>query len=357
MSEGEPAPTGSAEAPASDRGTAPAGSNRPLRIVLSGDMVLPNEPRLHAKADFPFSVVRVATAAPPAERQAAIRDADAVVCLSFDQPSKEARNLRLVQTQSAGYDRVVFDCVPDHAAICNAFGHERTIAEYALMTMLMWTHQWKAVEDSFRAGSWRYSGARSGPLREELNVKTVGILGLGRLGREIALRTQAMGARVLGCARNPMATPGVDMMFGLDRLDAFLAECDFVIVAIALAPETEGLIDAGRLARMKPGAVLMNVGRGPVVNERDLFQALTGGTIGGAILDVWWRYPTPAEPERRPSTFPFHELPNVFMTPHSSAWTEQMMDRRWDMIVTNLRALARGGSFINVVRPAATVAS
>lgn len=326
-------------------------SPRPLRIVLHGDMILPNEPRLREKADFPFSVVGIPSAAPRDERREAIQGADAVVCIAFDLPSKDAPHLRLVQTQSAGYERVVFDCVPDRAAICNAFGHTRAIAEYALMTMLMWTHQWKAVEDSFRAGSWKYSGARYGPLREELNVKTIGILGLGELGREVAARASAVGARVLGCARTPRAVAGVDEMFALDRLDEFLGRCDFVVVAIALAPQTQGLIDRARLSRMKRSAVLMNVARGPVVVESDLYEALTSGTIAGAILDVWWRYPTVEEPERRPSAFPFHELPNVLMTPHSSGWTEQMMDRRWDMVIANLRALARGEPFINVVRP------
>ena len=85
--------------------------------------------------------------------------------------------------------------------------------------------------------------------------------------------------------------------------------------------------------------MLINVARGPVVAERDLFEALTAGTIAGAVLDVWWRYPTADEPRRRGSEFAFHELDNVLMTPHSSGWTEQMMDRRWDMIVANLRAL------------------
>ena len=84
--------------------------------------------------------------------------------------------------------------------------------------------------------------------------------------------------------------------------------------------------------------------------ERDLYEALTSGVIAGAVIDVWWQYPDASEPQRRGSRFPFHELDNVLMTPHSSGWTEQMMDRRWNMIIANLRAAWSGEPLINVVR-------
>ena len=328
-----------------------ASSVTPLDIVLVGDIVLANEHRLRAKADFPIEVTCLPDAASAAQKEQAIARADAVVCVALDHACRQAPRLRLVQLQAAGYDRIVFDCLPAQAAVCNAFGHERAIAEYVLMTMLMWTHRWKAVEESFRAGSWQYSGAMVGPLRDELDGQTVGILGLGQMGLEIAARARAMGTRVVACSRNPKASDSVDAFYPLERIDEFLARCDFVDVCIAHVPQTEGLVDAARLARMKRRAVLVNVARGPVVAERDLYEALTAGTIAGAVLDVWWRYPTVDEPRRRGSAFPFHELDNVLMTPHSSGWTEQMMDRRWDMIVANLRALARGEPLRNVVRP------
>jgi phosphoglycerate dehydrogenase-like enzyme len=326
-------------------------SATPLDVVLYGDIILPNEYRLRAKADFPVVVANLPDDASPAQKQAALSGADAVVCVRFDHPSKQAPRLRLVQLQAAGYDRVDFTCVPDQAAVCNAFGHTSAIAEYALMTMLMWTHRWKPVEDSFRAGSWQYSGAMNGPLRDELNSKMVGIVGLGQMGREIAARCRALGTRVIACARNPAAAgPAVSRCYPLERLDDFLGECDFVVVCIAHVPQTEGLIDARRLGLMKRDAVLLNVARGPVVVERDLYQALVTGVIAGAVIDVWWQYPDAGDPQRRGSRFAFHALANVLMTPHSSGWTEQMMDRRWDMIVANLRAIWRGEPLSNVVR-------
>jgi phosphoglycerate dehydrogenase-like enzyme len=324
----------------------------PLRVVLLGDGIVPNAPRLREKAAFPCVAVEVRSDATFADRDAALADADAVIVNAFSHPSRHARRLRLIQVQGAGYERVDLGCVPDHASVCNAFGHTRAAAEYALMTMLMWTHRWKEVEESFRGGSWAFSSARNGPLRDELNSRTVGIVGLGQMGREVATRARAMGVAVLGCGRSAPSAPDLlDAWYPLDRLDEFLPRCDFVILCIALAPETTGLIDCARLSRMKPDAVLINLARGPVVVEEALYEALVSNRIAGAILDVWWQYPDDAEPDRRGSKLPFHELRNVWMTPHSSQWTEQMMDRRWDMIVDNLSRLHRGEPLRHVLRP------
>jgi phosphoglycerate dehydrogenase-like enzyme len=323
-----------------------------LRVVLLGDMVTANAHRLRAKADFPVEVREVPDAAPASERDAAVLAADAAVVTAFSVPATASARLALVQVQGAGWEKVDVTCLPARTSVCNAFGHVRAAAEFALMTMLMWTHRWKEVEDSFRGGSWRWSGSAGGPFRHELNSKVVGVLGLGHMGCEIADRVSAMGVRVIGCSRTrPAALASIDAHYTLDRLDEFLGACDFVVLSIALVPGTTGLIDAARLAAMKRDAVIVNLARGPVIDERALYEALVGGTIAGAVIDVWWRYPDAANPDPRPSAYPFHELPNVMMTPHSSQWTEQMMDRRWDMIVANLRRLHRGEPLQDVVRP------
>jgi phosphoglycerate dehydrogenase-like enzyme len=100
---------------------------------------------------------------------------------------------------------------------------------------------------------------------------------------------------------------------------------------------------------MKPGALLINVARAAIVDEDALYAALEDGHLGGAALDVWWRYPTSAEPERRPSRHPFHELPNVLITPHSSSSTEATADRRWSTVAANLDRFCRGERLENIV--------
>jgi phosphoglycerate dehydrogenase-like enzyme len=125
--------------------------------------------------------------------------------------------------------------------------------------------------------------------------------------------------------------------------------CDTVALCTALGPETTNLIDARRLALMKPGGFLINIARGQVVDEDALYAALRDGALGGAAIDVWWQYPNPGDPDRRGSRHPFHELPNAIVTPHNSGWTAGMVRRRWDEIADNITRFARGEPLINVV--------
>ena len=192
----------------------------PLKVVLLGDLVVANLHRLRAKADFPFEAVTVPDAMPAPGRAAAVMAADAAVATAFSVPATGSPTLRLVQVQGAGWERVDLACLPGRAAVCNAFGHVRAAAEYALMTMLMWTHRWKDVEDSFRGGSWKWSGAAGGPFRHELNSRTVGVVGLGSMGRELCNRIAAMGVRILGCGRTrPADLRSIDRFFPLEQID------------------------------------------------------------------------------------------------------------------------------------------
>ena len=126
-------------------------------------------------------------------------------------------------------------------------------------------------------------------------------------------------------------------------------ECDTVAICTALGPETTGLITAQLLALMKPTAFLINIARGQVIDEDAIYEALRDHAIGGAALDVWWDYPNAADPNRRGSRHPFHELPNTIVTPHNSGWTAGMVRRRWDEIADNLHRFCRGDSLINLV--------
>jgi phosphoglycerate dehydrogenase-like enzyme len=130
-----------------------------------------------------------------------------------------------------------------------------------------------------------------------------------------------------------------------------LAAADFVLIACPLSEATRGMIGTAELARMKPGAVLINVARGAIVDEAALFEALRARRLGGAVLDTWYRYPSAAEPAARPAHLPFHELDNVVITPHCSGWTEGLMPRRFALIGDNLARLQSGRPLLNQVHP------
>ena len=262
-----------------------------------------------------------------------------------------APRVRLVQSVATGVEWIDPFALPRGIPICNAYGHETAIAEYVLMVVLVWSHRFREIESDFRLrSSWAPSWVHSGAPHGEIRGSTLGIVGLGRVGREVAKRAVVFGCHVLAANRSPCEPgDGVERVYPLGALDEMLPLCDTVAICTAFAPETERLFDARRLALMKPSALLVNIARGAIVDEDALYAVLRERTIGGAAIDVWWQYPNAAEPERRPSRHPFHELPNVIMTPHCSGWTAGMVRRRWDEVVDNLRRFVRGEPLINVV--------
>jgi len=281
---------------------------------------------------------------------AGIGEADIIVSEAWRTGMPEALRLKLLQLPVAGTDMVETAALPPGVTVCNAYGHEAAMAEYVIMAMLVWCHRYFDIAVAFRGGSWRDSGVMNGPLHRELGGLTVGIVGLGQVGRETATRAGALGCRVVGAnrsVRGPIA--GVDQAFPLADLDRMLPFCDVLVLCVGLAPETRGPLDARRLALLKRDAFLINVGRGPVADEDALFAALRDGIIGGAALDTWYRYPTAEEPDIRPSRHPFHELPNVVMTPHCSAWTEGMARRRGADAARNIDRFIRGEPLLHVV--------
>ena len=277
--------------------------------------------------------------------------ADILVTNIWRADYRPAPQVRLVQSVATGIEWIEQSALPPGVPICNAYGHETAIAEYVLMAMLVWSHRFREIEGDFRVhSSWRPSWVHSGAPHGEIRGSTLGIIGLGRVGQEVARRAAAFGCRILAANRSPRpAGDGVERVYPFTALDEMLPLCDTVAICTAFGPETERLIDARRLGLMKRSALLVNIARGAIVDEDALYTALRGRTIGGAAIDVWWQYPTAAEPERRPSKHPFHELPNVIMTPHCSGWTAGMVRRRWDEVADNINRFVRGDPLINVV--------
>ncbi|MGH8635616.1 MAG: 2-hydroxyacid dehydrogenase [Burkholderiales bacterium] len=315
-----------------------------MKAVFYGSLIHHLADTLLAKVRTPWRVERFLESDAKEEFARALADADVLVSLVWNGSFPRAPQLKLIQSPGTGVDFIDFAAVPAGVRVCNCYGHAEGTAEYVVLAILLWCHvHFVPAAQSFRAEhSWRYSGRVNGPINEELYGKTVGILGLGAIGRAVAERAKGFGTRVIGCNRTQRELPQVDRHYPLQRIDEFLAECDFVVVAAALAPETEGLVDAGRFAAMKRSAVLVNVGRGAIIDEGALYAALKEKRIRGATLDVWYAYPSKDNLTIEPSRHPFHELDNVWMTPHTSAWTTGMVDRRWSEIAANLDCLAQG---------------
>jgi len=216
--------------------------------------------------------------------------------------------------------------------------------------ILALTHRLLETVTTFRGGSWAAHQPAGGSPHGELLGKTVGVIGYGRIGREVAKRAVGFGCQVIAANRSPIADKGDAFeIYPFRELDRMLPQADVVVIAAGLGPETKGLIDAGRLALMKPAALLINIGRAAIVDEEALYRALSENQLGGAALDVWWQHWTPEHSERRPSRFPFHELSNVLMTPHCSGFTEGTADRRWGDLAANLDRFVRGENLHNIV--------
>jgi phosphoglycerate dehydrogenase-like enzyme len=280
----------------------------------------------------------------------ALAEAEIVVGHIWRADFPEAPRLKLLQAATAGVDMIDLQSLPRGITLCNVFGHEPAIAEYVLMMMLALTHRLLETVAAFRGGSWAAHQPAGGSPHGELLGKTVGIIGYGRIGREVAKRAVAFGCKVIAANRSPITDKeDASEFYPLGELDRMLPQADVVVIAAGLGSETRGLIDAGRLALMKPTALLINIGRAAIVDEEALYRALSGNQLGGAALDVWWQHWTPEHPELPPSRFPFHELSNVLMTPHCSGFTEGTADRRWGDLGANLDRFVRGENLHNVV--------
>ena len=321
-----------------------------MNILLNGPIARQGAALLRRRFGDGLQIVEVAD---PAASAAAFAAAEVLVTVELGSGLPPMPDLKLIQLPAAGLDAVDLDAVPAGCRVCNTFEHEIGISEYVLAAMLHWTVGLAGRGARFKAGSWADSPRLLAPCRPELAGKTVGCVGYGHIGQAVAVRARAFGMRVMAIAGRPRPLePAPDWLGGPGELAHLLERSDFVVIACPLTEATQGLIGRAELARMRPDAVLINVARGPIVDEDALFAALRERRIGGAVLDTWYRYPRAGDPSLRPSRHPFHELETVVMTPHCSGWTEGLMTRRFGVIADNLERLATGQPLLNQVHPA-----
>ena len=278
-----------------------------------------------------------------------LMSADAVITMDWDYHNQSFDRLKLIHLPGAGLDAINFKSVPDKVTVCNVFEHEVPISEYVISSILMWTTRIHLQDRLLRKNDW--SGSHLfGPTHQELCGKTIGILGYGRIGKAVASRIKPFGVDVIACSpRAPSSGVTPDKYYPMSQLSQFLSESDFLVIAAPLTDETHDLIGDKELTQMKPNSVLINIARGTIVNEKAIFNSLKTGTIRGAVIDTWYRYPENSSDEIPPSNYDFSKLENVIMTPHSSAWTDGLILRRNRVIAENLNRLSDGRELMNVV--------
>ena len=322
-----------------------------LTVVVTDPIITRFADRLRVRA--PGAQWIFCADALPEEKLLAVAGADVVVCSRMDVREAAACGARLVQVTGAGLDRIPVDALPATTAVANTFHHERPIAEHVLMSVLVLTRRLLAVSDELRAGVWRTIATDDQvPLHRTLDSMTLGVVGFGGIGSETARLAAALGMDVVAVRSRPDAPlregDRPRWVGGIEDLPRLLAESDVVVVTVPFSAATEGLIGAAELAAMRDHALLVNVSRGPVVDQAALYRALSEKKIGGAAIDVWWG--APEEGRTPPADFPFADLPNVVLTPHHSGHARSTFELRADDIAENVNRLAGGEPLKNLVR-------
>ena len=250
----------------------------------------------------------------------------------------------------AGLPEATRDLMRDfpHISIHNLHHNAAPVAEMAVALMLAAAKLVIPMDRALRAHDWtpRY---QPGPAIL-LEGKTALILGYGAIGQRVAGLCRALGMKVMAVRRH-VVTPSPDEVYPPDALHSLLPQANVLIICLPHTPETTGLIGERELALLPPGAVLVNVGRGPIVDEAALYHALREGTLRSAGLDVWYNYPADeaARSHTPPSAYPFHELDNVVMSPHRAGGADETEIRCMTHLAALLNAAARGEEMPNWV--------
>ena len=271
--------------------------------------------------------------------------AEAEILFDFDHTHHEdlpalAPKLKWIQATSAGIGQAVKRYGYDQQGwrFTTASGvHARPLAEYCLMAMLMFIKNYPVMDAQKRARRWqRFNNT-------ELRGLTVGIVGLGRIGRDMAQVCKTFGMRVLACRRSRTKPPQtVDAQFAPHQLDDMLPQADFLVLCAPHTPETDGLLSAERIGLMKAGAVLINIARGALVDHSALKRALRDGRLGGAALDV-------TDPEPLPADDPLWDMPNVIISHHSASTADTENGKLTELFIRNLNRYLNGEPLENLL--------
>jgi phosphoglycerate dehydrogenase-like enzyme len=246
-----------------------------------------------------------------------------------------------VHSRAAGIDGMLFPALVESAVpLTNGRGvFSQSLGEFVLGAALFFAKDFRRMMRNQAAGRWEQFDV------EEVRGQTMGIVGYGDIGRACAQRAHALGMKVLALRRRPDLSNGdtfVSKVYSLDRLLELMPECDYVVAAAPLTADTRSLIGEAAIGAMKKTAVVMNVGRGPVVEEKALIAALETGRIRGAALDVFENEPLPAG-------HPFYKLENLLLSPHCADHTADWLEQAMQFFIEQFRRYSSGQPLHNVV--------
>lgn len=253
-----------------------------------------------------------------------------------------APKLKFIQSIGAGTDQFDRDVLRGRGIrLASAAGvNARAVSEHAMSLILALARRLPEARDNQAKKVWRGMIGDLGQREDELQGKTLVVVGLGRIGGRLAQLAKAFDMQVVGVRRDPAGGRGAaDEVHGLGALPNLLPAADFVALTCPLTPETTNLIDAKALAAMPRSAYLVNCARGKVVDEPALVSALHAGAIAGAGIDVTWEEPLPAES-------PLWDAPNAFITPHTAGETRRYEDNVLDILMENLARQWRGETML-----------
>jgi phosphoglycerate dehydrogenase-like enzyme len=251
-------------------------------------------------------------------------------------------NVRWVHSRSAGLDGVLFpEIIESPVPVTNGSGvFSPPLGEFAVGAILYFAKDFRRMIRNQEAARWEQFDIT------EIAGQTVGIVGYGDIGRAVATRCRAMGMRVLGLRRSGAPVynvdPLVDRVYTPSGLLEMIPQCDYLVVAAPLTPETKGLIGPAAFAAMKPETVLVNLGRGPVIDEAAMVQALSTGRIKGAALDVFDKEPLA-------DGHSFYSLQNVLLSPHCADHTPDWLERAMQFFIDQYGRFEKGEPLLNVV--------
>src|SRR5256885_13540556 len=277
-----------------------------------------------------------------------LQDAEIVIAWSLrPEQFKPARKLRWIHSPAAAVHQLIFpELVNSDVILTNSSQiHGPVVAEHVIALLFALA---KRLPDAVLLQQKHIWGQepmwRGRPRPRELAGATVGLVGLGSIGREVAKRTFALGMRIIAAREHPEkgSPEHVDQVFPSSQIDALLCQSDYVILAAPLTPATRSLMNASRFARMKPDACLINVSRGVLVDEAALAQALREKKIGGAALDVFAQEPLPPDS-------PLWDLENLLITPHIGGLTEKLWERHYALFSDNLRRYLKREPLLSLV--------